>query len=139
MGFDTLSEIECPQGSFLPRVGPGRIFLTRTQRMAGAIKGCKTILIQANDPEEQVAELIRKAPIRREDVQPFSRCILCNERIVAVAKHAVLRSVPDYVWHTHTSFSTCPKCGRVYWKGSHTERASQRLLDAFQASGRPVE
>ncbi len=134
MGFDTLSESEYPKGSFMQRIGPERVFLTRTQRLQGAAIGLKTIFIQANDPAEQVFELIYKAGIRSQDLRPFSRCIICNERIETVAKHAVARSVPDYVWNTRTDFSTCPKCGRVYWKGSHTERALQKLSDIFSAS-----
>lgn len=133
MGFDTLSEIEWPKGSFMQRVGPERIFLTRTQRLAAKSTGLQTILIRANDPGEQLAELIFKAAIRREDLQPFSRCILCNERIVTIAKDAVHRSVPDYVWNTHTRFSTCPTCKRVYWKGSHADRALNTLFGIFNS------
>jgi uncharacterized protein len=123
MGFDTLLESEYPKGAFIQGIGPDRIFLTRTQRCVGTRMGLNTIFIRANAPADQVVELIRKAAIRQEDIQAFSRCITCNERIVAVAKHAVRGLMPDYVWNTQANFSTCPKCGRVFWKGSHTERA----------------
>lgn len=132
MGFDTLLESEHPRGAFVPSVEPERIFLTRTQRLVGARIGLKTIFIQANDPSEQVAELVRKAGIRPGDIRPFSRCIACNERIVAVAKPAVRGLIPDYVWNTQESFSSCPKCNRVYWRGSHTERAVKILSEAFR-------
>jgi uncharacterized protein len=135
MGFDTLSENECPRGSFLKRVGPERIFLTRTDRLREAAIGLKTIFIQANDPAEQVLELICKVGIRPEDLRPFSRCLICNEPIETVAKNEVARSVPDYVWNTQTNFSMCPKCGRVYWKGSHTEGALKQLNEIFYAPG----
>jgi hypothetical protein len=131
MGFDTLSEIEYPKGSFMQHIGPERIFLTRTQRLLGTDAGLKTILIQANDPAEQGVELIHKADIRLEDTHPFSRCILCNERTVSVPKKTVQKSVPDYVWNTQTNFSTCLKCGRVYWKGSHTDRALKLIAELF--------
>jgi uncharacterized protein with PIN domain len=131
MGFDTLSESQYPNGSFLQRIGPDRIFLTRTQRLAGERRGLKTIFIQANDPADQVVELIREAGLRPDDIQSFSRCIICNERIIAVAKHAVRRSVPDYVWNNQVNFSTCPKCGRVFWRGTHTERALKTIMEFF--------
>ncbi len=54
MGFDTLSEIDYPRGSFLPRIGPQRVFLTRTQRLRDAAVGLKTIFIQANDPRFRI-------------------------------------------------------------------------------------
>jgi uncharacterized protein with PIN domain len=133
MGFDTLSENEYPQGSFMQRIGPERIFLTRTQRLQGASIGLKTIFIRANDPAEQIEELIAQTGLRPQDIRAFSRCIVCNEPIRPVAKSAVAGSVPDYVWNTRTDFSACPKCGRVYWQGSHTERALQRLSGIFPA------
>lgn len=133
MGFDTLLEIEYPKGSFLDQIGPDRVFLTRTQRMANSSIGLKTILLHANAPWEQVSELIHKADIRPEDIHAFSRCTLCNAQIVAVAKLAVQASVPDYVWNNRSSFSRCPRCGRVYWRGSHTERALKRLSEIFSA------
>lgn len=134
LGFDTLLESDFPKGAFIRSVGPDRIFLTRTQRLAGVRTGLKTIFIRANDPEEQLAELIRSADVRLEDAQPFSRCIVCNEPIAAVSRPAVRGLTPDYVWNTQANFSACPKCGRVYWKGSHTKRAMKRLEEI---SGRP--
>jgi hypothetical protein len=133
MGFDTLLETEYLKGSFLNQIGPDRVFLTRTQRMADSSIGLKTILLHANAPWEQVSEIIKKAGIRPEDIHAFSRCTLCNAPIVAVPKLAVQASVPDYVWNHRSSFSRCPRCGRVYWRGSHSERALKRLGEIFSA------
>ena len=131
MGFDTLSEIDYPRGTFMQRIGSERTFLTRTQPSRRAGPALKTILIQSNHPRDQVIELIRKTSIRLEDLRPFSRCLICNEQIIFVAKDDVQRCVPDYVWDTHTRFHQCPKCGRVYWKGSHTERGLKRIIEIF--------
>jgi uncharacterized protein with PIN domain len=138
MGFDTLSESEYPKGAFMQHIGPGRVFLTRTQRLREAQAGGGTIFIQANDPTEQAIELVRKAGIRPEDLRPFSRCIICNEEIAPVTRSAVTRWVPDYVWNTQAHFSSCLKCGRVYWKGSHTERALKKLNDIIPAANTVV-
>jgi len=134
MGFDTLLESEYPKGAFIRSIGPDRIFLTRTQRLAHSHEGLQTIFIRANDPEEQLAELVRCAVIRPEDIQAFTRCMACNEPIVAVDRQAVHGLAPDYIWHTQANFSTCPKCGRVYWRGTHTERAMKRLKEIFSRS-----
>jgi len=134
MGFDTLLESEYPKGAFIRSIGPDRIFLTRTQRLARSHEGLQTIFIRANDPEEQLGELVRCAVIRPEDIQAFTRCMACNEPIVAVDRQAVHGLAPDYIWHTQANFSTCPKCGRVYWRGTHTERAMKRLKEIFSRS-----
>jgi hypothetical protein len=134
MGFDTLFETDYPRGTFIQRIGPERIFLTRTQpsRRTHALRN--TILVRSNDPRQQVVELIRIAVIRPEDLHPFSRCVICNEPIAVVQKDEVQRAVPDYVWTTQTSFSQCPQCRRVYWKGSHTERGFKRISEMFNES-----
>jgi uncharacterized protein with PIN domain len=131
MGFDTLSEIDYPSGTFMRRIGSERTFLTRTRPSPRADLAQKTIFIQSNHPRDQARELICKAAIRREDLRPFSRCSLCNEPIVWVSKDAVQRLVPDYVWETQAGFCQCPKCSRVYWKGSHTERGLERISEMF--------
>lgn len=134
MGFDTLLELDYPPGVFMQHIGAERIFLTRTERRR-ATPGRKTLFIRGNDLAEQAVDLIRQAALRTADLHPFSRCIRCNEKTEPVARGAVRRSVPDYVWNTQTHFSTCPKCGRVYWRGSHTARAVQSLGDIFTAAG----
>ena len=138
MGFDTLSEIEYPRGTFMQRIGSERTFLTRMHPSLRAHAALKTIWIQSNHPRDQVVELIRKAAIRPEDLRPFSRCIICNEQIVYVPKDDVQRCVPDYVWDTQTRFHQCPKCGRVYWKGSHTERGLKRIIEIFSKTSKKV-
>lgn len=131
MGFDTLSEIEYPRGTFMQRIGSERTFLTRTHPSLRVHATLRTIFIQSNHPRDQLVELIRKTAMRLEDLRPFSRCIICNEPIVFVSKDDIQRLVPDYVWDTQTRFRQCPKCGRVYWKGSHTERGLKRIIEIF--------
>jgi uncharacterized protein with PIN domain len=35
--------------------------------------------------------------------------------------------LPPQVLETQDDFRTCDVCGRVYWKGSHWERMSERM------------
>lgn len=132
MGFDTLLETDYPKGAFTVHIGPGRVFLTRTRRAIAGHAAFRTVLILANGPMGQLAEVIRRNALRREDMRPFSRCLRCNEPIVAAAKEAIARVVPDYVLETHESFSHCPKCGRVYWPGSHTTRSLEKIKEIFE-------
>lgn len=127
MGFDTLLETDFPKGMFAGHMGPGRVFLTRTRRALASHSADRTVLIHANDPMDQLAEVIQRTALRREDLRPFSRCLQCNEPIVAVAKEEIARGVPDYVLETQESFSRCPKCGRVFWPGSHTTRSLEKI------------
>jgi uncharacterized protein with PIN domain len=35
--------------------------------------------------------------------------------------------VPAYVVQTHDSFSCCPACQRVYWRGTHWQQMDEHL------------
>jgi uncharacterized protein with PIN domain len=131
MGFDTIAETEYPRGAFRAQIDAERIFLTRTQRALKAQAPFRTVFIQANDPFDQLAEVVRKVVLQRSEVRPFSRCLRCNEPIAAVSKDDIERAVPDHVWETQDAFSRCPKCQRVYWKGSHTTRSLERIESIF--------
>jgi uncharacterized protein with PIN domain len=132
MGFDTLLETDYPKGMFARHIDPGRVFLTRTQRALKTDTASTPVFIQANDPMDQMAEVIHRIALRREDLRPFSRCLQCNEPIMAVAKEEIARAVPDYILETQEHFSRCPKCKRVYWQGSHTTKSLERIELLFQ-------
>jgi uncharacterized protein with PIN domain len=132
MGFDTILETEYPRGTFTRQLGGDRIFLTRTRRALQTHAALKPVLVVANDPFEQLVAVIRQAPIRPEEVRALSRCLRCNETIVSVSKNAVQGVVPDYIWEVHASFSQCPRCRRVYWRGSHTYRSLEIVDNAFR-------
>jgi uncharacterized protein with PIN domain len=130
LGFDTIIETEFPQGKgFEP--GDDRILLTRTRRVMTVPAARAPVWIRANDPFEQLGEVLRAAALSRKDLRPFTRCLRCNEPIVPVSKAEVQRRVPDYVWQRYSDFKTCPRCGRVYWPGTHTTRSLERIKDYF--------
>lgn len=131
MGFDTLLETDFAKGHFAEHIHPERIFLTRTQRARRMAAPIQAIFIQDNDPMQQLAEVVRRTAISRQDLRPFSRCLRCNEPIVAADREEIVRCVPDFIQQTHDTFSRCPKCGRIYWKGSHTARSLERIQSIF--------
>lgn len=69
--------------------------------------------------------------ITREQVKPFSRCILCNRLTRSIEKSAVRGRVPDYVWESRKTFTECPACSRIYWRGTHAENIDQTIQKVF--------
>jgi len=132
MGFDTLLERDCPGVDF-PACAAGRTLLTRTRARFAALPAGRSIFIEADDPGAQRAEVVRRCGLRREELRPFTRCLRCNDPIVPAPREEVERDVPDHVRQTQESFSRCPRCGRVYWRGTHTERALEELGRLFGA------
>lgn len=61
----------------------------------------------------------------------FTRCLLDNTPLVpATAEHAL--QVPEDIRQAEEELSTCPACGRIYWRGSHYKRM-WRKLEGWQA------
>ena len=131
MGFDALLETECPPGRFLLCCGQGRILLTRTRRIIAAHPECNPVWIRANDPFEQMREVLRVLGITARQLSPFSRCLRCNLPIETIGREEARADVPDYVWQTQSGFSRCPRCLRTYWAGTHTARGRERIKMLF--------
>ena len=127
LGFDALFETECPPGGFSARCGPGRTLLTRTRRVAEAKTAPAPVFIRSNDPLEQVGEVVRALGLTAGDLRPFSRCLRCNAPIETLPREEARGAVPDFVWETQPSFSRCPRCRRIYWRGTHTARSLERI------------
>ncbi|MEJ5357742.1 MAG: Mut7-C RNAse domain-containing protein [Desulfobacterales bacterium] len=123
LGFDTLSECDLPRRRFEGLIGPERNFLTRNRREFARPAPYRKILIQSDRVDAQVIEVLRVLRVQPAEIRPFRLCLLCNVPIEAVDRGDALGEVPDYVWETREIFSRCPRCRRIYWRGSHTERA----------------
>ncbi len=133
LGMDTLYEPEVKKG--LPgEPDTERIRLTRTQKPHPLTPGERAVLIRSDQVQEQVRQVLKEAGLTRGDIRPFTRCIRCNRSIREVDKTQVIAQIPEYIWETHEAFSMCPSCGRVYWRGTHADRAG-RIIEALFRSG----
>jgi uncharacterized protein with PIN domain len=55
-------------------------------------------------------------------LRPFTRCLRCNEPLIAVSPDEVREEVPERVRESQKVYRRCPACRRVYWPGTHVER-----------------
>ncbi|MBE2259925.1 MAG: DUF5615 family PIN-like protein [Candidatus Accumulibacter sp.] len=98
----------------------GRLLLTRDRQLL-AIRGASSVvvLLSGVDLEGCVREVDRKLGIDWLHA-PFSRCLLCNTRLVDSAPPPELP--PDV-----GRVCRCPRCSKTYWHGGHVRRMRQRL------------
>jgi hypothetical protein len=99
----------------------GRYFLTRDQLVQEhkAARDVALILPQAN--MDQLAALIG-ARFRLDWLsRAFTRCLLDNTPLQAANADA-LAKVPRDAIRPDEPLRMCPRCGRVYWRGSHHKR-----------------
>jgi hypothetical protein len=104
-----------------------RIVLTRDtgllRRKAVRFGRC----IRAHDPDEQLAEVVGFFGIRP-PFALFSRCLRCNDPLVAVRKEEVWDRLEPKTKKYFTRFRICPRCHRIYWQGSHHEKLLERVM-----------
>ena len=106
-----------------------RTILTRDsfimQRRVVTSGQVKALLITSDYRQTQLRQVIQALGLK--DDHQFSRCIECNLPLRDVAKEDVKDFVPPFVYSTQEEFMRCPRCGKVYWKGTHWTNMRQEL------------
>lgn len=108
-----------------PRSRPsaGRLFVTAGRSAPHA----RAIIVSGDDPLEQLKQVLEQAGVRPDPALFLARCLICNVPVRDVKLEDVAGKVPDGIFRGSESFHECPKCGRIYWEGSHAERIKKRL------------
>jgi len=128
-GFDAVVQRLSPQTpQTLPAPLPGAYVLTR-QRAFDSFNREDLLVLDAGDPEAQLEEVIRRLKITRHHLHLLSRCGRCNAVLVAISRDQALGLVPEHVFHTQKEFHQCPRCGQVFWPGSHHQGIMARVLE----------
>ena len=118
-------------------VRDGRAILTRDRQIAATSLPVEVVLIDCDDPREQLRRLVADRGLAT-DEGLFTRCLICNCPVEGVDRNDVAGAVPSYVLATQDRFVRCPNCGRIYWPATHVARARAWLasvLGSGQASG----
>ncbi len=117
----------------------GRILLTMDTGLLVRRSVGRFLYLERPDPEGQLREVfdaVGAAGMPR----PLSRCLGCNEPLAEAPRESVRGRVPPFVFATHARFTTCPKCGKVYWSGTHCGsawRTLDRLLPRHRRRAEP--
>jgi hypothetical protein len=116
LGFDTrYAEGDDHQIAYLARAG-SRVLLTMDKRLSER-RGLRAVLVNSKSLEDQIAQVIETVGEPPAGASP--RCMACNVSLLKISPEMARRRVPPYVARTQREFNCCPKCGRIYWKGSH--------------------
>ena len=115
-----------------------RILLTRRsnrppQRFPAGWRS--VVVLNSNHTLDQVKEVILHFGLTRGDLNPLTRCSICNLELEKAEPGQVADLVPDYVRATQIEFAGCPGCGRVYWPGTHHQRMEIVIDEILGAAG----
>jgi uncharacterized protein with PIN domain len=107
-----------------------RIILTRDtgmmRRRAISSGRLRAILIENEEPERQMQQLTSVLDLKKQS-QPFTLCLECNRPLESRRREEVAGRVPPYVYRTQTQYMECPKCHRIYWRGTHWEAMTRKM------------
>lgn len=131
LGFDTIFFHGEDDNTMINiAIAENRIIVTRDTRIMErkVISGgrVKALLLKTDKVDEQEKIAITEFDLESQS-QPFTICLECNQCLIDVNRDEVRDRVPPYIWQTQTQFMECPKCRRIYWRGSHWAAMSKHL------------
>ena len=106
----------------------GRIILTKDRKLSSENPEI-TVFLSGENTREQLSEVKKKLLLSPDPKKFFTICSLCNVKLEEKKKEEVEGLVPEYVYKTQDEFSQCPRCKRIYWKGTHWENINRVLSE----------
>jgi len=113
----------------------GRVLLSRDTRLLIRKTVRKFIFLDGQDIQSQLRQVFETLHILGLSFL-LTRCLSCNEALVETPRESVRDSIPAYVYETHAHFKLCPRCGKIFWAGTHRSsaiRTLERLLTEAKA------
>ncbi|HXZ54056.1 MAG TPA: Mut7-C RNAse domain-containing protein [Burkholderiales bacterium] len=130
-GFDCLWENDFADEEIVAvSVAQKRIVLTRDLGILKRQAVERGHFVRATESGAQLREVVRAFQLEN-SLRPFTRCRACNAELHAVSKASVAARLPPEVRVRFDRFTECPRCGRVFWPGTHYERLERLLRGAL--------
>ena len=134
LGFDVLyfSKIEDDEILKIAREDE-RVLLTRDNLLIKKAKNISKLFIESDKWSEQIIEVINHFKLKNK-IKPYSRCLECNYPLKKIPKSKAKNLVAPFVYNSEKEFALCPKCGRVYWPGTHYQEMEGKLKKLLKIS-----
>lgn len=131
VGVDTAYENEADDDTLIEQANAsGRVLLTQDRGLLRRHSLWLGAYVRGSRPQDQLPDILgRFAP----PLAPWTRCTACNGLLAPARKADVERQLQPGTRRTYQAYSRCPGCGRVYWRGAHSQRL-QRLVDSALAT-----
>ena len=116
----------------LKKIKPDGVFITTSRRWYERLKklGIKVFLVPRHDFELQLCGVVKYFKLKPE--LSLNLCAYCSAPLKSVSREEVKEKVPPLVYEYGYDFTICPKCGAIFWKGSHYERMKKKLEEILK-------
>lgn len=120
LGYDTEYDSTINDQDLAQRaLSENRILLTRDVELTRR-RGLVFLIIEGDALATQLKQVVSALHLPLKGA--FSRCLDCNGKLVDSSRAEVEGKVPPFVLATQTRFRRCPRCGKIYWRGTHWAR-----------------
>lgn len=120
LGYDAAYDRTISDGDLVARArAEDRILLTRDTRLVLRRKMPRFLLVESQDPPEQIRQTMDAFGLKADREDFLSRCIVCNIPTAEIPRDEARPEVPPYVFETQERFARCPSCRRIYWRATH--------------------
>ena len=113
-------------------LGQGEVLLTRRLSLQGRPG---VLFIEHDRLEDQLRHVLSELKLTPDSGRFFRRCLDCNVPVEPLAREQAEGLVPDFTLETAESFTQCPNCKKIFWPGSHGERARDRIIKMLAPNG----
>ncbi len=142
LGFDTLYTNHYSDEEIMHiAVQEKRIILTRDIGILKNKKVTHGYWLRETNPKKQVMEIVKRFDLKRQ-INPFTRCLVCNGYIIAVdVDNMPEEQIPPLVKEIQSrllsttkltsslssakfrdKFFQCEQCKKIYWEGTHYKK-----------------
>ena len=138
LGFDAVYENDLDDAA-LAEISESqrRVLLTRDRGLLKRSVVEYGYCVRHTQPRTQFVEVSERYALQK-DAAPWSRCVICNGLLEAVAKADVIDQLEPKTKLYYEDFQQCTACGQVYWRGSHFDRMEKLVngvLDQTRQDG----
>jgi len=120
LGYDTYFKTDISDSELLGiMLKQSRIVLTRDNRLAKRIEKERYVLIESDNPEDQLNQVLETLVLPIDKDILFSRCLECNEICESISKDEIKDNVFPYILKTNgrKNFRNAPLANEYTGKG----------------------
>ncbi len=120
LGFDTIWRNDIEDDEIVAMAKMGRVGLTCDKQL-WARRPEKIVLLRCEAPKRQLRRIVAICDLHR-FAHPLTRTLCCNRIPVACDKRVCMGEIPKESYRWLKGFWRCPKCKKIYWRGTHAKR-----------------